>query len=75
MHLRALSLLLFVFFVVSYAFVRVHQRVHTILIGYEIGKLKDQESQLLKKQSLLTVELAKITSKQHLAKRIGLAAD
>jgi hypothetical protein len=72
MNLRAIALLIFLVAVGCYAFIRVHHRVQTILIGYDIGKLKDQESQLLKKQSLLNVELAKITTKQNLAKRIHL---
>ena len=55
----------------AFCLVRVHHRVQTMLIGYDIGKLKEQESQLLKRQSLLNMELAKITTKQHLAKRIN----
>ena len=40
-----------------------HVRVKTILLGYEIGKLKSKESNLLKQRSLLTMELAKLTTK------------
>ncbi len=69
---RAVATLLVVVFAGIYAFVRVHHRVQTILLGYEIGKLKEHESQLLKKQSLLNMELAKLTNKQNLAKRIHL---
>ncbi len=71
--IRVLSLLLFMLVVGIYSLVRIHHRVQTILLGYEIGKLKEHESQLLKKQSLLTMDLAKLTNKQNLAKRINIA--
>lgn len=70
---KTLAVYLVVLLVGSYAFVRVHHRVQTILLGYEIGKLKEYESQLLKKQSLLTMELEKITNKHNLARRINIA--
>ena len=46
---------------------RVHLRVQTTMIGYEIGRLKDKESQLLEQRSFLKMELAKLTTKSHLS--------
>ncbi len=59
---------LFLSFVVLFglAFLRVHMRVQTTLIGYELGKLKQQESSLLEEKSQLQMVHAKITSKDHL---------
>ena len=57
---------IFIFFVFITALICTHIRVKTILIGYEIGKLKSKESFLLKSRSLLTMELAKLTTKKNL---------
>jgi hypothetical protein len=49
-----------------FAFSTSYIRINTTLIGYEIGKLKKEETSLLKKRSLLIMKHAKITTKQHL---------
>lgn len=48
------------------AFFRIHSRIQITLLGYEIGRLKELEEKLLKKRSQLTMELAKITTREHL---------
>ena len=45
---------------------RVHMRVQTTMIGYELGRLKTTEAELLQERSLLKMELAKLTTKSHL---------
>lgn len=45
---------------------RVHMRVQTTLIGYEIGRMKTEESTLLEERSALKMQLAKLTTKKHL---------
>ncbi len=50
----------------SVAFLRVHLRVKTTLTGYEIGRLKNMEGRLLAEKSELSVELARLTSKDAL---------
>lgn len=55
------------------AFLRTHSRIKTTLLGYEIGRMKDQEEQLLKRRSLLMMELAKITTKKNLTKKTRAA--
>lgn len=55
----------FVVFLVSLT--RVHLRVQTTMIGYELGKLKDSESHLLERRSFLKTELAKLTTKNNLS--------
>lgn len=45
---------------------RVHVRVQTTLMGYEIGRLKHDESALLEERALLKMQLAKLTTKKHL---------
>ena len=47
----------------------VHVRTQTTLLGYDIGRLKDEESIFLKKRSLLTVELAKISTREKLLEK------
>ncbi len=49
------------------AFIRVHVRMETTLTGYEIGRLKAEESSLLEKRSLLKMSLARLTTRQHLS--------
>lgn len=49
------------------AFIRIHVRLQTTLIGYEIGRLKSEESSLLERRSLLKMQLARLTTKQHLS--------
>jgi hypothetical protein len=56
----------FVFFFAS-AFARVHLRVQTTMVGYEIGRLKTKEGRLLEDRSELKMELARLTTKQALS--------
>lgn len=49
------------------AFVRIHVRMETTLIGYEIGRLKTEESAMLEQRSLLKMSLARLTTRQHLS--------
>jgi hypothetical protein len=56
---------LFVFF--ALAATRVHMRVHTTLIGYELGRLKNHEAELLEERSFLKMELARLTTKSQLS--------
>lgn len=50
----------------SLAVGRIHLRVQTTLIGYEIGRLKTEESKLLEDRATLRMQLAKLTTKKHL---------
>lgn len=50
-----------------FAFARLHIRLSTTMIGYEIGRLKDRESTLLEQRSVLQMHLAKLTTRKHLA--------
>lgn len=52
--------------VVLLAFARVHVRVQTTLIGYQIGSLKDSETKLLEQRSRLKMELAQISTQERL---------
>lgn len=45
---------------------RIHVCLKTTLTGYEIGKLKTQEGELLEKRSFLKMQHAKITTKRNL---------
>ncbi len=51
------------------AFFRVHLRVKTTLVGYEIGRLKATEGRLLAERSELSVELARLTGRDALQAR------
>ena len=57
------------------ALLRVHLRVQTTLIGYEIGRIKAEESALLEKRSLLKMQLARLTTRQHLSLMTASAGD
>lgn len=48
------------------ALARIHLRVQTTLVGYDIADLKEQESKLLEERSLLKMQLSKLTTKKHL---------
>jgi hypothetical protein len=48
------------------ALARVHFRVVTTNVAYNLGKLKTEESALLEKRAALQSELAKITNKKNL---------
>jgi hypothetical protein len=50
----------------SLAFSRSFLRIQTTLIGYELGDLKLLEGNLLEQRAQLQMELAKITTKEHL---------
>jgi hypothetical protein len=52
--------------VFALALARVHLRVQTTLVGYEIGRLKTDEARLLEERSGLRMQLAKLTTKKHL---------
>lgn len=45
---------------------RIHMCLKTTLMGYEIGKLKTTEGELLEKRSYLKMQHAKITTKRNL---------
>ena len=62
------AIILYFFFVLIlvFSFLRVHSRIQITLLGYEIGRMKEREADLIKVRSLLTMELAKITTKEHL---------
>ena len=49
------------------AFLRVHLRVQTTMVGYEIGRLKNKEGKLLEDRSELKMELARMTTKHALS--------
>ena len=63
---RAVFFILFFGFFAT-AFSRAYMRVNTTLIGYDIGRLKTVEAELLQKRSRLRMELAQITTKKHLS--------
>ncbi|MCX6125651.1 MAG: hypothetical protein NTV34_13035 [Proteobacteria bacterium] len=48
------------------ALARVHFRVVTTNVAYNLGRLKEQESSLLEQRSILQAELAKLTGKKQL---------
>jgi len=48
------------------AFGKIHLRVRAVVVGYEIGKLKGRESELLERRSLLRMQVAQLTSRRHL---------
>ncbi len=50
----------------SLALTQSYIRTQTTILGYEVGRLKTQEIELLKKRSLLTMEIAKLTTKESL---------
>ncbi len=57
-------LLLLSFFGV--ASIKAYIKIQTTVIGYRIGQKKQNEAELLEKQSYLKMELAKLTTKQNL---------
>ena len=63
--LGAILILLFLSFAKTYV------KTQVIIVGYEIGRLKTQEALFLKKRSLLTMQLAKLTTKTQLEKLIN----
>lgn len=57
------------FFVLAFA--RVHLRVQTTMVGYDIGRLKTREGRLLEERSELKMELARLTTKNSLMSVAG----
>jgi cell division protein FtsL len=53
--------------VLTMALGRIHVRAQKTLIGYEIGRLKSDESKMLEERSSLKMQLAKLTSRKHLS--------
>lgn len=51
---------------IGLAVTRIHLRVQTTLIGYEIGGLKHEEARLLEERGSLKMQFAKLTTKKHL---------
>ena len=51
---------------VAVSVARIHVRVETTLVGYEIGHLKSEEQKLLEERSSLKMQLAKLTTQKHL---------
>ncbi len=52
--------------IIGLAVTRIHLRVQTTLIGYEIGRLKTDEARLLEERGSLKMQFAKLTTKKHL---------
>ena len=59
-------------FIISafFALTKIYLSNLTTLSGYEIGRLKEHENQLLKKRSLLTMQLTTMMRKRKLIKNI-----
>jgi hypothetical protein len=51
---------------VAVALGRIHLRVQTTLVGYDLGGLKAEEAKLLEERGFLKMQLAKLTTKKHL---------
>jgi hypothetical protein len=45
---------------------RIHITVDSTVVGYDIGRLKGQESQLLEDRARLKAQIAGLTSREHL---------
>ena len=56
----------FAVLIIGLAVTRIHLRVQTTLIGYEIGGLKHEEGRLLEERGSLKMQFAKLTTKKHL---------
>lgn len=52
--------------VILCAFAQIHLRLQTTITGYNIGQLKNEELKELKNQSMLKLNLAKLSSRSHL---------
>ncbi len=61
-----LFLFIFAMLLVS-SFLKIHIKIRTTMLGYELGRLKNQEFVLLKKRSSLTMDLAQLTTKTTLS--------
>ena len=49
------------------AFLKIHIKIETTMLGYEIGRLKNEEFLLLKRRSSLTMDLARLSTKASLS--------
>lgn len=67
--IREMPLQILVMGMLGLALIRVHLRVKTTLVGYEIGRLKATEGRLLAEKSELSVELARLTGREALSER------
>ena len=56
------------------AMLRIHLRVQTTMIGYEIGHLKASEARLIETRNALKMQLAKMTTQKHLQRIIQVNA-
>ena len=56
------------------AMLRIHLRVQTTMIGYEIGHLKASEARLIENRNALKMQLAKMTTQKHLQRVIQFNA-
>lgn len=54
----------------SLAFLKIYVKIQTVIVGYEIGRLKEKEFQLLKQRSSLRMSLAQLTTKESLSKML-----
>ncbi len=59
---------------VTLAMLRIHLRVQTTMIGYEIGHLKASEARLIETRNALKMQLAKMTTQKHLQRIIQVNA-
>ena len=68
MHRVHASYTLIIVFVLAFmaAGLKIHLSVHTTLLGYKIGKLKNEELELLQHKSQLAAQLARMTTKEAL---------
>lgn len=65
----------FVLILFLLSFFKIFIRLQTTMLGYDIGRLKNKEASLLKQKSYLTMELAKITTKQNLETMLSHAKE
>ena len=59
---------IFVLLLFSFAFFRIHLRIQTTIIGYDLAKLKEQETHLLEERSYLNMQYSKLVTKTNLEK-------
>jgi len=48
------------------AFTKVHLGVQSTIVGYRLGQLKASEAEVLERRSQLQMQLAKLTTREHL---------
>lgn len=49
------------------SFLKVHVGVQTTLVGYRLGQLKASEAEILERRSQLQMQLAKLSTREHLS--------